>query len=231
MKLANVVRACVAAVIGAAVLLMVLRARSQPAGRSERVDDSTSITDMHHEIDLLRDQLRASERLAGAAAFAAASASRSATMGGTPNGDPAPTTRPVPGSHPEVPSADLFRRLDINFRHEQKDSSWSAAARDTARVELTRALPSGAELRGIDCSSTTCKGTVSYRSRSMYEEASHATITSLADRKWVGGMAWSDVREMPDGTFEIDEFLFREGHDPLREAYDQEEAARLAAAE
>jgi hypothetical protein len=229
MKLINVVWGCVALLVGAVVFVSVLRTRPRPAGQFQATDDATSIAEMHHEVDLLRDRVRLSERLAGAAAFSAASASRSTVAAGMPNGEPTSLHRPATDSPPNIPSADLFRRLDMNFRHEQKDPSWSAGAMDAARAEFTRILPAGAELRGVDCSSTTCKGTVSYRSKSMYEQASHATMASIADSKWVGGMAWSEVRAMPDGTFEVDQFLFREGHDPVREAYDQEEAARIAA--
>jgi hypothetical protein len=124
--------------------------------------------------------------------------------------------------------AEIDRRTDEKFFHEGKDLAWSPQAEILARKQVYLSLPSGAELRALECRSTMCRGTLWFPSRASYESPTKILQRNIRTAEWLNaGMAWSEVRELPGGNLEQTQYLFREGDDPVGDIY-RDEAARLA---
>lgn len=216
------------ALAAVAALLLIRRGTDRADNRVVASEQTASVKELREEVTHLKADLQKMGRLSGTAMSAAANAQ--AGVAKLENDDKrAPASRKdVAGDNvPQLPAGVLLGSTEQRFQQEARDSKWSAEAEAVARRHLSHALSGGSDVRELACHSTMCKALVVYESKALYLQSQNEMMVHPST-DWKGQLAFSDVRERPDGRVELDTYLFREGTNPLAEIA-EEENARLAA--
>jgi hypothetical protein len=109
--------------------------------------------------------------------------------------------------------AELSDHYAAAFTAEAEDAEWATSARHIATDRVRSDLPSGSELRSIDCRKSMCRIETSHTDRRTFQEFVRKAFSDPATGVWNGGSFSGIVSDNsePSGTVIVVSYLAREG--------------------
>jgi hypothetical protein len=183
------------------------------SGSSAADNGQAAVARMQEELAALRRAVDRSERLAGAAASVVVAARAPVTPS-----DPRPAETPKSPVPPAISEEEAYHRLGQLFQNETIDEKWAAGAEPNARQQVLTTLGAASTIRALECRRTTCRAAITFPNKDAYQHAMASVMlaTSLA---WTGTINYVPPQFEPDGSVELDEYLFRDGTNPMGDIY------------
>jgi hypothetical protein len=178
------------------------------------------IADLRDEVARLRGELTRTKARAAVSVVVAAATRASVNERHEPPSAPVISQTPA-AETPAISEKELLQRTEELFRSEGQDPVWSAQALIMARQQLSPAIGDRGRMQ-VECRSSICRAEIVYPDHATYDLVTDQTSAPLY--YWRGGRTSLLPSSTPDGKIVVVHYLFREGEDPQRDIYAEEEA-------
>lgn len=122
-----------------------------------------------------------------------------------------PPAAPAPPKPLET--ADLADAVEVEFRSQPDDASWSVGAREKLTDSLRPLAGDGARLRSVECRTSFCRVEMTHESTAAYDSFAHHMMDP-SQRSWTGAVFSTRVgTPNDDGSSVTVTYLARDGYE------------------